>query len=228
MRIGICSDTHGDPLPEFPTDCELILHAGDLYDFDDLHNHAKAIKIVEQVASRKVVFVRGNHDITDRLKIMATCDISGELTRLADGLWIAGIGLGCGHRDGCKIEVMTPTEGGLVGICGQLLNLAVENMKEGDRTILLTHYPARFPDQKMNEEGFYFDCVYKVCQALRPLVVIQGHTHKNFGDIEKHDGMTFVWPGHDGMILDLSDGVSLSPIIKVIKVIDKRLGNIAS
>lgn len=219
MRIGICSDTHGDPLPEFPTDCELILHAGDLYDFDDLHNTEKAVKLVEQIAAHKVVFVRGNHDITDRLKLMATCDISRKLARLADGLWIAGIGLGCGHRDGKKIEVMTPTEGGLVSICGQVLQLAIENMKEGDRSILLTHYPARLPEDKLNE-GFYFDCVFQVCQALRPLVVIQGHTHRDFGKKIEHDGMIFVWPGPDGMVLELSqDDVKISPITKIT---DKR------
>jgi predicted phosphodiesterase len=219
MKIGICSDTHGEPLPEFPTDCEIILHAGDLYDFDDLHDSIKATKIVEQVTTRKVVFVRGNHDITDRMKIMATCDISGKLARLGN-IWVVGLGLGCGHRDGRKIEVMIPTEGGLIGICSQLLGLATENMKDGDSSILLTHYPARLPGEKVNE-GFYFDCVFKVCQALRPLVVVQGHTHRDFGKVIEYDGMTFVWPGPAGKVLELSS--SGIKIIPVIKITDRRI-----
>jgi calcineurin-like phosphoesterase family protein len=221
LRLGICSDTHGDPLPDFPSDCPLVLHAGDLYDFDQINDPAKATRIVEQVASRKVAFVRGNHDISDDLRIMATCDLSGGLARLADGLWVAGIGMGCGHRVAglSGAEVMTPTEAGLVGVCGRLLQLAVKTMKDGDRSILLTHYPARLPGQRENE-GFYFDCVFQVCQALRPLAVVQGHTHSDFGKVQEHDGLVFIHPGPAGMVLEVSpDGVKTFPVTKVT---DKR------
>jgi calcineurin-like phosphoesterase family protein len=219
MRIGICSDTHGNPLPEFPSDCELILHAGDLYDFDELHDVAKARRLVEQVASRKVAFVRGNHDITDHMRIIVTADLSGKLARLADWLWVVGIGIGCGNRKAGGVEVMTPTEGGLVGVCNQVLKLAVEHMKEGDRSILLTHYPARLPDERL-DEGFRFDCVFKVAQALRPLAIVQGHTHRDFGRIKEHDGLTFIHPGPQGMILEVTPNSTKT--IPLTKITDNR------
>jgi calcineurin-like phosphoesterase family protein len=206
MRIGICSDTHGEPLPEFPSDCEVVLHAGDLYDFDEVTDPGKADGIAEQLGGRKVLLVRGNHDITDSRKLFSNRDLSGIVARIAPGMWVAGIGRGCGHRDfhGDAV-VMTPTESGLMGVCGGVLEAAMGAMRDGDQVVLLTHYPARLPGKrKAGEEGFFFDSVFKVCEALRPAVVVQGHTHNKFGKVVEHDGMTFVWPGPAGMTLDLT------------------------
>lgn len=223
MRIGICSDTHGELLPDFPSDCGLVLHAGDLYDFDEFADPGKADGIAGQLKDRRVLLVRGNHDITDGLKLFSSRDLSGMVLRVAPGLWVAGIGRGCGHRDvhGDAV-VMTPTESGLIGVCGGVLEAAMGEMRDGDQAILLTHYPARLPGEK-EKEGFFFDCVFKVCEALRPAVVVQGHTHGKFGKVVEHDGMTFVWPGPAGMTLDLTpEGqVRLAPRTRVT---DKRRG----
>lgn len=204
MRMGICSDTHGEPLPEFPDDCEVILHAGDLYDFDEVADPGKADRIVDQVKARNILLVRGNHDITDGLGVFTKRDISGTVVRVAPGMWVAGIGRSCGHRGlhGDAV-VMTPTESGLMGVCGGVLEVAMGKMKDGDQVVLVTHYPARLPGEK-EKEGFFFDCVFKVCEALRPAIVVQGHTHSRFGKVKEHDGMTFVWPGPTGMTMSMT------------------------
>jgi predicted phosphodiesterase len=222
MKIGICSDTHGDPMPDFPPECGLVLHAGDLYDFDNIPDPEKAARLVEQIQARQVNFVRGNHDISDDLKLIAAGgDLSGELARVAPGLWIAGIGKGCGHRDlHGDVSVMTPTEAGLVDVCSSVLNAAMGAMKDGDQVILLTHYPARLPGKK-KEEGFFFDCVFQVCEALRPAIIVQGHTHRQFGKVVEHDGMTFAWPGPAGMVLDLTPEGAVK-VSKLTKIIDRR------
>ena len=53
-----------------------------------------------------------------------------------------------------------------------------------DRVVLLTHYPARYPE--VHEEpgdrdgaGVWYDCVRGVVEELRPLVVVQGHVHRS-------------------------------------------------
>jgi Icc-related predicted phosphoesterase len=135
---------------------------------------------------------------------------------VAPGLWIAGIGMGCGSEG----SVATPNDALLATVCARLLKAAVENMKEGDQTILLTHYPARMPEAH-REEGFFFDCVWQVCQALQPSVVIQGHAHRSFGKVFERDGMTFFWPGPEGGIVEVKpDGRVVTN--KLTRVNDRR------
>ena len=212
FRIGLCADTHAKPFPKFE-DPHMVIHAGDMYDFDKLPNTDNAIAIVEAVKATPTLFVRGNHDVTDSYKIMKAGDVSGQLREFLPrvsgsnrpALWFAGIGMGCGTEDG---NIALPSEGHLRPICASLLKQATEKMKDGDQCIFVTHYPALVPEIKpflrgYGTEGFFFDCVRQVCEALQPLLVIQGHAHSMNGRTIESNGITYVWPGPKGMMMEV-------------------------
>lgn len=202
IRIGCCSDTHGKPLPAFES-ADLIVHAGDLYDFDKLPNDAHAVKIVEYIRDNRVVFVRGNHDVTDPLKLMKA-DLSARVAKIAPGLWLAGIGMGCAGDD----AVMLPDEGHLVPLCRKVIDQAVAQFSEGDHCIVVTHYPAKVAEaaphyRGQSTRGFFFDCVRVLCDAMQPITVIQGHTHSMNGKVLQSNGLQYAWPGPRGMMLEV-------------------------
>lgn len=210
FRFGLCADTHGKPFPKFDSP-RLVIHAGDMYDFGRLPSAEHAVAIVEAVKATPTLFVKGNHDTNDSYKIMKAGDITGQVCQFVPrrearpALWFVGIGMGCGTEDG---GIGLPSEGHLAKVCGEVLNQAVAKMQDGDQCILVSHYPALVPEvmpflKGYGTEGFFFNCVRKVCEALRPLLAIQGHAHSMNGRTIESDGITYVWPGPAGMILEV-------------------------
>lgn len=232
MKIGCCSDTHGavgphrafqqNKLPSLDG-VDLVLHAGDLYEFDDITDDA-LLDTVDWLSKNKVLFVHGNHDVTDRYQLMVN-NVSGKVARLRDGLWLVGIGWGQAGVDGAPPDVALPSEAHLIPQCSRILKTALENMSDGDHTIVLTHYPALTPKALAAQnasgfgstDGFFFDCVKKVCEALNPILVLQGHAHSMTGKAFDENGIKYFWPGPKGATFEVGDDNQLLGVERVFR-----------
>lgn len=131
------------------------------------------------VTRRVPVFVvKGNHDGVDDFHAFSRAtDLTGRVVQVAPRLYVAGIGWH-GER---YFEL--PFEADLRPVCDAVLRQARRLVMPRDRVVVLTHYPARYPE--VNEvagdrdgAGVWYDCVRQVVEELRPLVIVQGHVHR--------------------------------------------------
>ena len=159
ILLGICSDTHGEALPLWNgAKLDAVLHAGDVYDAPTLiedDNDPIPRQSVESVGV-PVLAVRGNHDFRDPARFFqAADDLSGQLRMLLPGLWIAGIGFAPErHYD-------LPGESDLESQCRNLSRRARREVTQGEKLILLTHYPPKLPELPCDEvpENWTYRCV---------------------------------------------------------------------
>jgi predicted phosphodiesterase len=208
--IGCCSDTHGLVPPPL-LEAEVVLHAGDVYEFDKLVEPG----VWEMTRALNTLLVRGNHDCTDPAGIFdGAHDISGRVVPLnAPGpgprLWAVGIGMAC------ETPTLCPGDPMLYGQCVRVLDEALRVMRDGDASIIVTHYPAltkarKARRRKKNPSNYcYYENVQLLAEALRPIAVVQGHVHRQAGRIEEEDGILYLWPGAEGKILEVADDYNI-------------------
>lgn len=195
MKFACVSDTHSWGPPDLgPVDA--WLHAGDIYDGRCKKLDRRWFDI------EKLYIVHGNHDGNDHHNIMQKCGITTSFVELRPKLWLVGLGW-VGER---FFEL--PTERDMADICGEILRQSLLKLQNGDQTIFLSHYCARFAN--MNEPGFHYSSITKTIDALRPLVIIQGHRHELFKTYWKYNGILFVNPGKFGGILEVSDNFEVN------------------
>lgn len=220
MRIACVSDTHG-MVPSLPLEgCDLLLHGGDFYNEiekqDWRANNVGALKAWISKLSIPAWGVRGNHDCADPAGWFASSrDVTGSVQAIAADLpdphsskaspKLFVIGLGWhGER---FFELPTITD--MTRVCGDVLRQCMLKMKDGDQSVILTHFDAArvvyhgraFPAL----EGWAYDCVRMVAEAVRPLAVMQGHSHRMGGEYDLHDGTLYWFPGQGGY-LNIVDG----------------------
>jgi Icc-related predicted phosphoesterase len=187
-RFLCCSDTHGRPPPEVDeAGATAWLHAGDANngptsagDGSDPLDDPLRRDTARWFTTRHVplYIVRGNHDGVDDYKSFTPAtDLTGRVVPIAPRLWLAGIGWH-GER---YFEL--PFEADLRKVCDAVLHQARRLVMPSDHVVLLTHYPARYPKVREVEgdrdgAGVWYDCVRDVVDALRPLVILQGHVHR--------------------------------------------------
>jgi Icc-related predicted phosphoesterase len=190
-RLLCCSDTHGQLPPSLDESESLAwLHAGDICNapevldpnLDPFEDYLLA-PIAAWFKSRqeRLYLVRGNHDVFDPFRAFKNCnDVTGKLEKLADHLFVAGIG----WRGEKYIDL--PMERDLSPVCESILRQARRLIFSQDRVILLTHYPPRLVGTQVVENdrdggGVWYDCVRALVEQLQPLAVVQGHNHRWFG-----------------------------------------------
>ncbi len=190
MKIGIVSDTHSYGPPDLgPVDC--WLHAGDIYDGRSKKFDRRWLEI------EKLYVVHGNHDGNDHHHIMQKCAVTWSFKELFPRMWLVGLGW-------CSPYFFDlPTEHEMSRLCGGLLRQALLKMKDGDNSIFLTHYCAK--QEGMDAPGFYYESITKTIEALRPLVVIQGHSHKIAGKNWIYNGTLFLNPGKKGDVMTIDE-----------------------
>ncbi len=202
IALGICTDTHGGTLPTWRgRRLDAVLHAGDIYD-------APKLAQGQYYASRRTwasalgVPVRGNHDYRDRDRFFELAeDISGKLVSLADGLWVAGIGLAP------EWYCDTPGETDLEPQCRSLLRMANRLAMRCERVILLTHYPPQMPRLLGygTPESWMYECLADLAEILQPVAIVFGHQYDWFGrQWRRADGTLLVNPGPRGGLLTIS------------------------
>jgi Icc-related predicted phosphoesterase len=121
--------------------------------------------------------------------------IDGRVVQVAPKLFVAGIGWsGENFYD-------LPTSYDMKQICASVLKDALVKMSAGDQSIILTHYPP-WIDEVYGKvatyelvEGWMYDCVREVAEAIRPLAVLSGHVHQLFGASAMWEGTLLVHPG---------------------------------
>lgn len=200
MLIGCCADTHGRVPPIFE-DANLVLHAGDVYNFDRMNEPA----VYELTRALPTLLVRGNHDITDAEGIFKGHDLSGQVIDgtpwLRKKVWLVGIGMHAGDTAFC------PGEAAVAEQCRSVLQQAIDKMGEGDPSIIVSHYPAKLPSRTVSKKAsqVYYQCVWTLAEALRPLIVIQGHVHRDAGRGFEHNGIKYFFPGPSGARIHIDD-----------------------
>lgn len=189
------------------------LHAGDFYNWLDArriqlgrsdHEHKNDIPALTSWLGARAIpvySVAGNHDVADPANGRLKTDISGDLVEVSPGLWVVGLGW-CGER----FDEL-PLERDMREVCKAVIDKCMSKMKNGDSSIILTHYPANLPELWMfdggNPEGWMFGCIRTVIDAIKPLAVIQGHLHGLFGHAGEYEGSLVVYPGPKGGYLDV-------------------------
>jgi Icc-related predicted phosphoesterase len=213
MKFFFCSDTHGKP-PSW-SDADIILHGGDFYDqitrgswpmFDESNDIKGMEKYRDRLveSGKKFYAVRGNHDVADPAKFFREADVTGKVVRISDGLFLVGLGWSGENF----FEIPNPPL--LSYYCAQLLEECSKVMKDGDQSVLISHYVASgYVEQ---QPGWVFDCVQAVAGALRPIIVLQGHCHRMFGERWEHDGVQFAVPGPRGMKFEIDGDFALKTL----------------
>lgn len=223
MRLACFSDTHGTG-PAVPP-CDAILHAGDAYNYlrkgyfgETKANDFEAMDKFRM--SGRVFAVRGNHDVSDPGNFFGkTHDVSRACAEVADGVYVIGLGwAGNNFFD-------LPGEGDLALVCARTLQLSAQIIPEGAPCVVLSHYPAFMPYKLGNRfiqaplnQGWMFDCVLKVIEAVRPVLVVQGHMHEMFGtthEMTLEDGgkPLVVFPGPAGMLVEIDKTAMMAKIV---------------
>ncbi|NNM86454.1 MAG: hypothetical protein HKL96_11955 [Phycisphaerales bacterium] len=205
ITLGICSDTHGEQMPQWPgRKLNAVLHGGDIY-------HAPALAHGDNYANPRswaaalgmpVLAVRGNHDYRDPDRFFQVAeDISGSVRNMARGLWVAGVGFAPEWY--CDM----PGERDLEPQCRSLLRMASRLVMPGQRVILLTHYPPKLPELPCDKlsAGCAYECVADLMEELRPIAIVFGHMHEWFGlRWRRANGTLLVNPGPRGGLLTIS------------------------
>lgn len=189
VRLLCCSDTHDRLPPALPEEgATAWLHGGDVYEAPALHSPPAAAPgrhdpdhpdVSAWATARPVPVygVRGNHDVADPLGFFeAGRNVSGRVVRLASDLVLAGVGW-------AGDDIAPPFDAELAEVCDRVGGAVDRERLEGDRVILLTHYPGRvpglFPDDAFGRlESFCFPCVTGLIRSIEPVAVVQGHIHQ--------------------------------------------------
>lgn len=209
MKLFCCADTHGKA-PPLCKDADVYLHAGDFYnllggkihgvshkDFARMKNNEQTMTEWRKSVSCPVYFVRGNHDTDDFFNIMKE-DISGKIVKLKDGLFLFGIGWSG------QFYFDIPLDRDIAVICDNLLKQSLQEMKDGDHSIILTHYPPCIPEKHGKcEEGFLFNPVRKMIDALKPILVVEGHTHQDAGKVFWYNKTLIAHPSVKGSLFEI-------------------------
>ena len=152
-----------------------------------------------------VLAVRGNHDAADPLEFFTTAqDITGHVVRLADGLFVAGLGWAF------ERYYQLQTEHALAQCCAQLRRPILRRVMPRDKLIILTHYPPCIPglfSELPSSEGHAFHCIRDFIEETQPMLVIHGHVHPWAG-LERQmrigaHSVRFVAAGPEGTVLDI-------------------------
>ena len=216
-KLLCCSDTHGSVPPALDESGALAwLHGGDVCNGPDLVDvegdpidDLLLAPVARWFAERPIPvhIVPGNHDVADPYRAFQRCsDLNGRLVKLADRLFVGGIGWH-GER---YFEL--PFERDLKPACEMLLRQARRMLFENDRLVLLTHYPPRFRGthevpNDVDGGGVWYDCIREVVEALPTLAIVQGHNHRWFGDTHRVSvrgrELLIVNPGPRGCILKI-------------------------
>lgn len=216
-RFLCCSDTHGEQPPTLDeAGATAWLHAGDLCNgsqivetVDDPASDYLLAPVAHWFRDRRIAvhLVRGNHDVSDVYHALKNCgDLSGRIVKVAERLFIAGIGW-CGER-----HYELPMESDLAPVCDSILRQAARMVFAEDRLILLTHYPPRFVGTQVVENdhdggGIWYDCVRLLVDQLQPLAVVQGHNHRWVGAVHRvaltSKETLIVNPGPAGGVLEV-------------------------
>ena len=217
-RLFVLSDTHGRPWPTLPV-CDAVLFAGDLIDgasaIDDTQSNVDAATLAWQrrlaglpagFQLDRVIAVRGNHDIADPARFFTDADdlSTGRLRRVADGLWVGGVGwYGRKYFD-------LPGESDLRPRCDALRRAVMWQVMPGERVVLLTHYPpAMSPLPSEARYGSYYAAIADLVRDLRPAVIVAGHMHEWAGTIARttlDDETLLVLPGSMGAVIEIGEG----------------------
>lgn len=209
VRLLCCSDTHGSPPP--PVDergAAAWLHGGDVYEQTSSVDPATVQRGMRRWLDGRsipVYAVRGNHDKVDAAGVFQDGrDVTGQVRKIAEGLWVAGIGwFGDSPYD-------VPTENDVAPLCDNIRRDAARSLKPSDRLILLTHYPALLRGLcplAGYAGGGILDGIRLLIENLKPIAVVQGHVHEWFGMSGVFDyaggRSLIVNPGPQGALLDL-------------------------
>jgi len=207
LKLGICSDTHGD-MPRWEgVALDAVLFAGDVYDAYR-HKEAEDCRYLRQWVEARgvpVLAVRGNHDGRDLGGFFQPAeDISGRLYRLGPELWVAGVGWAGKRYD------ELPGERDLEPQYWDLLRTARRQIRPGERVVLLTHYAPDLPELPDLPAGearadWMYHCVADLVEKLHPIAIVQGHIHRWFGrQWRRADGSLIVSPGPVGGVLSIA------------------------
>jgi len=182
MIISAYSDTHGKRPPITITG-DIILHAGDIYEDD---RHIEGVKEWDNI-SKRILAVRGNHDAFDPIKFFENREF--KICQIDEKLWVIGVGFAT--KDLSYGLYAIPTERTISKIVAKTLEHTIDLIPQGDQTIILSHY-APASELYGSEEGWFFNSITKMCEALKPLALLHGHTHNLFGR-NYYIGETPVW-----------------------------------
>jgi Icc-related predicted phosphoesterase len=189
------SDTHGDRPPAISAD--VVLHAGDIYEDDA---HISGVKAWAELPQRTLA-IRGNHDGFDPVGFFNSREFT--VTALDDKIWVVGIGFAT--QDLSYGPFAVPTERKLSEIAANVLAETVDVIPPNAQTILLSHY-APTSVFASAREGFIFDCIPKMCKALRPVALLYGHIHQFFGRECIVEGTPAYSLGPKGLTFTVDDG----------------------
>jgi Icc-related predicted phosphoesterase len=201
LQFQCLSDTHGQIPPE-PTDADITawLHAGDFCDRGNQHLTVAERNGLERWTVERltpVYSVQGNHDCGTAKEMLGRCttDITGRLVEIAPTLFLAGVGW-----SGEKYYDL-PGERELESACASVLHMARRKLFTSDHCILLTHYPAEIPKACTEPQ---FRCLHDLVEVLKPLVIVQGHSHALFGTqwLSPYGGLV-INPGPTGGVLSI-------------------------
>jgi len=201
MKIACVSDNHSHAPPPIQ-DVDFWLHAGDIYDGRNHKLHDSWLKIPEIYA------VRGNHDYYDHKKFMKPeVEVTGIVREVRPGFFIVGIGW-CSNR---FFEL--PLNDNIAKCCHEVLRQCLFKMKDRDQSIILSHY-APLTDKIVggSKEGWMYNSIQKVVEAIKPIAVVYGHIHDLFGQTYVKDGTLYICAGPKGGVLDTqSSTFSITP-----------------
>jgi len=201
MKFACVADTHSYGPPNLEGPFDAWLHAGDIYDGRKKSFHKGWFDI------EKLYIVHGNHDCNDHHGIFKKYSATGLVTPLAPKLFLVGIGW-TGEQ---YFEL--PTEECLAKCCQEVLRQCMFKMKNGDQSIVLTHYCAlNGAIYCKNPLGWFSSNINSVIDAIRPLVVIQGHKHSLAGKVWRYNNTIYINPGNKGMCLNIDEkwGITIS------------------
>jgi Icc-related predicted phosphoesterase len=193
-RLLCCSDTHARvPPPLDESGATAWLHGGDVADGPTLVNDGSdpsadplRAPVTKWFADRpiQVVLVKGNHDTVDDFNAFREAgDASGRLVKVADRLFVAGVGWACDLYFGLPLEC------DLQHVCDAIRRQARRLVMPSDRVVLLTHYPPRLPGTRpvardVQDGGLWYTCVRELAEELLPVAIVQGHVHSWQGTVQ--------------------------------------------
>lgn len=199
MKLFCMSDTHGGPPPAKALSLPhgtVMLHAGDFYNEGSTKVHSDWTKVIGGDTGNDILMVRGNHDCVETDFIKGH-DLTMGFSRV-EKTWIVGLGW-CGREYN-----QLPPESLMTKLVLRLLDACSNTFKDGDRSILVTHYLPTGPYFK-NCEGWEFKSINSLIDAIRPMAVIAGHRHGLAGKTFYQGDVPIIFPGPKGGWLEVEE-----------------------